>query len=277
MIPRLRPIQRHLARRSLTSWAAAVRDWDASHINRDPHPTFSFGEHSFWESRYKSGRAPKDWFLDAQTAAESTVDAFMALSAARWQRSAPVRILHLGCGTSNLGGAVCDALDVQGCEAHVTNVDYSASAIEEMTRVMSDARQCWVEWDVAAAPPSTSQGMDDREIPSSWDLLLDKGTLDAVAFCSTDKLVGYLTSIRHCLRSHSCNQPGSSPPLFVHFSDEPPELRRQLLAAAFPEWSISVTTVEVDSLDNVHTASSFEYFRYVVYMPIGASKPAHRD
>ena len=63
-------------------------------------------------------------------------------------------------------------------------------------------------------------------------------------------------------------QRGDHRPLFVHFSDEPPEIRGALLGAAFsPQdgWRVSAVAVNVEqSGTEESTAFGFEYFRYVV-------------
>ena len=120
-----------------------------------------FGDRAFWESRYTAGRAPREWFLSAGAAADSAAAALLShrrsgLSAA----DSPLRCLHLGCGTSNLGGAICDALESEHrLAATVTNVDYSPAAIDVAAR-RADPRQSYHVWDVTdgSQPPAPPHG-----------------------------------------------------------------------------------------------------------------------
>ena len=222
-----------------------------------------FGEREYWQGAYASGRAAREWFLSANAAAVATAQAVC------WGRE-PMNVLHLGCGASVLGVELCSALE---CRA-VLNVDYSSEALaacraNQAARPGSD-RQHYALWNAAdgVLPPG-----------GPWDLLVDKGTLDAVAFAGGEQLLGYFATVREALLVRR-------KALWVHYSDEPPEgSRGDLLRAAFPEsrWRVSSTAVdEADATDAVvanqaaREASAFEflYYRYTVGT---AFSPAHAE
>lgn len=121
-------------------------------------------------------------------------------------------------------------------------------------------------WDATSGekPPSFDNNVSPG--PPEYHLLVDKGTIDAVCFSSSDQLIAYLCTVRECL-THRFSD-GSVPPLLVHFTDDPPEVRSELLEAAFPStdslrWKISCAMVE-DSLD-IDDHQGHEYYRYTVH------------
>ena len=123
---------------------------------------------------------------------------------------------------------------------------------------------------------------------NSYDLLVDKGTLDALCFSTADDLVGYLSSIRRCLLAKSVES--ALPPLLVHFTDDPPEVRMELLNAAFGNgitsgaeangdeggeamgadeargrWRVACAAVEHGENGEMSDEQGFSYYRYTVH------------
>jgi len=97
-----------------------------------------------------------------------------------------------------------------------------------------------------------------------------------VLFCGEVPLLGYLAALRRLLAGDGGDGGGgggggsggseggglSPPPLLVHFSDEPPELRGGLLRAAFgaeEDWEVSQMLV-----DGEEGWEGWDYFRYTV-------------
>ena len=121
------------------------------------------------------------------------------------------------------------------------------------------------ETEDAGGPGSQRDAESGALPPGRFDLLVDKGTLDAVAFAGGTVLEGYFAAVREGLQQNR----GS---LWVHFSDEPPEgPRGALLRAALPEmaWRVRATAVdEADALDSVvagqvaRAESAFEFLYY---------------
>ena len=84
------------------------------------------------------------------------------------------------------------------------------------------------------------------------DLVVDKGTLDAVVFAGAPSTANFLCAVRDCMA------PGA---VYVHFTEEPPDYRTEVIEAAFDaeRWRIAAATVEDD--DSVPNT----YFRYSVW------------
>ncbi|KAJ8598539.1 hypothetical protein CTAYLR_001343 [Chrysophaeum taylorii] len=119
-----------------------------------------YGEVAYWEERYHASKGSEfDWLCDWGTVKETVM------------RAAPKktrRVLHVGCGTSVLG---VEMARETGWE--VVNADASSEAIVAM-------REAW--------PENSWEASDATAMPEfrGFDLVLDKGTLDALA-CNADK------------------------------------------------------------------------------------------
>mmetsp|Transcript_7305 Transcript_7305/g.23917 ORF Transcript_7305/g.23917 Transcript_7305/m.23917 type:complete len:240 (-) Transcript_7305:198-917(-) len=228
----------------MAQWMEQVRRWHRLwHTclveHRGPGP---FGDPSYWERRYRwSSGAPREWFVPSRVAARS--------AAATSRRQA--RVLHLGCGLSTLGRDVCELLG-----GRATNVDCSTTALAKLEAAVDDpfSQQSYVRWDAATEPPF-----------GDFDLLLDKGTMDALQFSGSDALVNYFDALRFWLRRDA---------LYLYWSDDVPEMKLDLLRAAFPPddgWDVSFTVEDDDDDDNLAaggflgaSSSSWTYYRYSV-------------
>ena len=249
----------------MSSWASAVRRWHVKCSHAD-----KFGRHTFWESLYARGKAPKEWFLSAELAAASATSAFGTHKRKRGGGSLGhvCSILHLGCGTSELGSALVSAMAHElSLSAHIMNTDYSPAAVEAARKAVhaSQQQQTFQVWDAASVESPPSPPSSNGSPSSHYDLLVDKGTLDALTFASEDMLVSYLSNLRQCLLARSPEH--TVPPLLVHFTDDPPEVRGELLAAAFPAkadegWRVAWSAVEQE---DGGWGEEWEYFRYSVY------------
>lgn len=103
--------------------------------------------------------------------------------------SSDARVLHLGCGTSSLGEEMYDA----GYK-RITNIDISAVAVNAMRTRNLDARP-GMTWLVADATNLVA-------FPTShFDVVLDKGTFDAVAAArQPQSIVKLLAEVTRVLR-----------------------------------------------------------------------------
>mmetsp|Transcript_26 Transcript_26/g.47 ORF Transcript_26/g.47 Transcript_26/m.47 type:complete len:129 (-) Transcript_26:80-466(-) len=98
-----------------------------------------------------------------------------------------------------------------------------------------------------------------------FHLLLDKGTLDALQFAGSDPLNNYFTTIRSCIsRNLNLN------PMYLHWSDDDPEMKMDLLTAAFPSslgWHISCSQEEIyddDTTTSKNILFDWTYYRYTI-------------
>jgi len=229
-----------------------------------------FGEPAYWEATYAKTGSPKEWFLPAEVAATAAATAF-ALSRKHKRRSdeGAVRVLHVGCGVSRLGSGVAKALaEICGVRAAtVLNVDCSDEALRALEALdAGDSAQRYARWDLARGPPPETTD-------ETFDLVLDKGTLDALQFAGSDALCGYFATVRRVLEK--------SGGLYVHWSDDAPEMKAELLEAGFyhssddrdddaphvnDNWRVSWVEEETPSAASSSSSSpwGWTYYRYTV-------------
>lgn len=191
-----------------------------------------FGEAAYWKNTYRQQRGPDEWFVTAQVAARGAQRAF------RPERR--IRVLHLGCGRSTLGAAIAEVFDVDV----VVNADCSADALKQL-------EQRTKEEHAATAHAQRYELWDARDDwqGGRFDLVLDKGALDAFQFAGSDLVVKYCATLRACT---SC--------VYLHWSDDPPEMKTGLLRAAFPEddgWTVACVEEETND-------AWWTYYRYSV-------------
>lgn len=116
----------------------------------------------YWEQRYanEGDNATYDWFKNFSTL-ESILTPYLP--------SKDARILELGCGNSDLAPSLYAA-----GYTNVTSLDFSATLIRQMTARFPDVN--WVEMDIR----ELVERADELGGPNSWDVVIDKGTLDAL-------------------------------------------------------------------------------------------------
>lgn len=166
--------------------------------NETNTPPHGISPHPSWDALYATEIAnhaanPTDegtvWFddSDAQEKMVSFLDDFETDGAMGMERVS-ARVLDLGCGN----GSLLFALRDDGWTGRLWGVDYSAESVR-LARRVREARRAqreeeegkedgetrevdFCEWDVLNGP------FDENTIPAGgWDLVLDKGTFDAVS------------------------------------------------------------------------------------------------
>ncbi|XP_032241823.2 citrate synthase-lysine N-methyltransferase CSKMT, mitochondrial isoform X2 [Nematostella vectensis] len=166
---------------------------------------------SFWEKFYKS-RGPNntfEWFLDFQDV-HNSLDKYI-------HKDSHINILDLGCGTSEF----CIQLFyyLRG-NCKVAGIDFSEEAIQVMRNLL---RQHGLDDSVFSL--HVGNVLDLPFSRECFDIIIDKGTADAVlrspaaetAFCAV------LVEACRVLKSEGT---------ILQFSDEPPEVRMDLLTKA---------------------------------------------
>ncbi|XP_003798769.1 methyltransferase-like protein 12, mitochondrial isoform X2 [Otolemur garnettii] len=149
------------------------------------------------------------------------------------QAASPLRVLDVGCGTSSL----CTGLYTKSpYPVDVLGVDFSPVAVAHMNNLLeggqSQTRLCpghpasclrFIQADAQNLGPVASTG--------SFQLLLDKGTWDAVARAG---LPGAYQLLSECLRVLS---PQGT---LIQFSDEDPDVRLPCLEQGSQGWTVTV-------------------------------------
>ena len=193
----------------------------------------TFGDPEFWESFYaKKAGSPFEWFC--------TYDQARSLLAKQIKPSD--RLLHVGCGTSALGNKLfCDGY------RQICNVDLDASAIAQMKSLYPEE-----QYQVASV----------LQLPfpdEAFDLVLDKGTIDAVIFQQEGNVEVMISELDRVLR------PGGR---IIQISDDAPEWRvelvkdclRSLPAGRGTGWAVQYSALEEE--EGGGDDSGFEYFMY---------------
>lgn len=222
-------------------WTEGVKRWFRRwHISNVEHRgPGRFGEQAYWEGRYRSeASGPTEWFLSAEKTAKSAALAYGRHSGAVKRP----RVLHVGCGLSQVGSEIAKIID---CD-DVLNVDCSLAALRKLEEAVPWQR--YRLWDAATDPAF-----------ESFDLILDKGTLDALQFAGSDPVVNYVGALRHWLQSGG---------LYCHWSDDAPEMKMDLLRSAFPDTDGFHVTFTTEDDDDDDTTTSFfhqwTYYRYLI-------------
>jgi len=114
-----------------------------------------FGDMSYWDEGYKTGEAPKEWFVPY-----SLISAFIEKKISKESK-----ILVIGCGTSSLSVEMFES----GYK-NTESMDYSPQAINEMSA--NYPNMIWKVEDVRQM----------SYLDGEFDAIVDKGTLDCLFF-----------------------------------------------------------------------------------------------
>lgn len=202
--------ERHRTHAKNSSSGAAIDDDSLRDDGSDGVKEIDYGDMSYWDHRYRHDREPFDWFggLGPLTP---------------WVREAAFgheRIVHLGCGTSELPEQMHDA----GGYGEIHNVDCSPACLDLMrARNAPDASglggRPGLFWHLADVTD-----MHDVLEDGAFGCALDKSTLDAVCDGGRDaEAARYVAEVARLLRPEGT---------FLVFSFAPPGSRLRHLEGA---------------------------------------------
>ena len=123
-----------------------------------------YGSPEFWEKRYKIEFLPFDWYLQWNEL-EPAISSYITSDKEH------LKSLVIGCGNSTMSN---DMVEKSGYK-NIVSIDISASVIEKMKHRYKNENLEWIQMDVA----------DMKFQNDSFDLIFDKGTIDALT-CSND-------------------------------------------------------------------------------------------
>ena len=136
----------------------------------------------------------------------------------------------------------------------VVNCDVSETAMKLMREAFPD--HAWHVLDLA--------GLDLNPHPwdRSFDLIVDKGALDAVLFGGPELSANFLFGCARMLRQGLLS--GGNAAMWIQISDDPPERRLGLLRRVLPEkWRVRYQPVRVP-VDLPHSLFDQEHWGYVI-------------
>jgi len=213
---------------------------------------------AYWSNFYteKSTTTSFEWFLNPNALQLLNEDI---------QSKTKQNILHVGCGTSELGPWLeknntdddnADNNNNNNNNCTVINVDFDPASIKSMQQRFPT--QQWIECAIGSK-------YQPKEWDRSIDIVLEKGTLDAVIFGGKESIVNYLDGIEKTM-----SKPNG---IYLMLTDDPPEERFDLLKCVFPSkdgWNVNVRTILEDGTE---TASSYndgkEHYLYKVWRQKG--------
>ncbi|CAM9390188.1 unnamed protein product [Sphacelaria rigidula] len=203
--------------------------------------TAKFGDPSFWEGEYSAQYAsqqeqlePFEWFLPYEGGLRQHLLPFLQ------SMSVCKRVLHVGCGTSEVGPKLASE---PGLDAHISDADASPSAV----RIMK-ARH--VGLDNYSVHRANALSLPFRE--GDFDAVVDKGTLDALLCRSVEDAQGMAAEIHRVLAKGG---------VFLQVTTEDPEARLDLLTTSagrtHAPWSKSL-------FKEIGEGAHSTYFMYVL-------------
>lgn len=222
-------------------------------------------DQSFWNNFYANRPGDKvfDWFVNFDDVSIYLEPHFHAVSA-----DDLVRILDIGCGTSDFSLKLFEHLNRK---CHVDCVDFSFEAVTAMQKLINKrelAVNKTTNLKESFLCPRHPLGVachqaDAKKLPfrdATFSLALDKGTCDAVLKGPNGESA-FGEVIKECFR---VLKPKGK---LIQFSDEPPELRINLLESVkhqilqpYMKENCSMTW----TWRELEVCSGFQYFIYVV-------------
>lgn len=169
-----------------------------------------YGEAEYWDQRYlKDQRAHFEWLQDFEALKEQ-IEAVLG-------KNKEARILHIGCGNSELQFGLYSA----GYH-NIVNIDISGVVIEQMRREQEEKGFDKMQFEVMDV---TKMDYPDE----SFDLVLDKSTIDTL-MCTESPLINVA---RMAEESHRVLRPGCA---YFGISYAPPSKRLEHITRKNVRW-----------------------------------------
>ncbi|KAK6514809.1 hypothetical protein TWF506_007171 [Arthrobotrys conoides] len=138
----------------------------------------SFGEKSYWDTRFTKNPSPFDWLLPAAAVP------FLSSIKSSLSTAPSSQILHIGCGTSSLSFTLKSLVK---SPTDIYNVDFSHIPIEAGRS--QDGSMNWKTMDLLSSEQVLEfKGLVSVNDVRGFGLIIDKSTADAIA-CADDVVV----------------------------------------------------------------------------------------
>lgn len=223
---------------------------------------------NFWEDYHcesSQSRLHHEWFLESDEAKEWLLP-YVAAVCRQEEADAsdglptfsPPSVLHLGCGTSELGLQLAEEEIAASSKLRVINLDFSPRAIDTMQEAYGGIeRNDWILGDALNMPFS----------PASFDLVVDKGTFDAFEIADVDCSRGAESLSSALCREVDRVLKRRASAAWVQITHTEPDLRLEMLSKSLPlpssvkhvrdAWLIGHQSLGEDE-------NGFEYYLYAV-------------
>lgn len=194
-----------------------------------PKHNKTYESKQYWDERYhtEEGREPFDWFKSYSDIKSILADYIPGRNA---------RILMLGCGNSTLSHDM-----YQDGYHEIVNIDFSSVVIEQMRKAQPYMQ--WIEMDIR----------DLKFGDESFDVLIDKGTMDAMLTGTTHVWNPAPEVVQNCEKEVAeavrVLRPGGK---FIYLTFGQPHFRRRYLTR--PGCSLEVKEL----------GEAFHYYLYVM-------------
>lgn len=159
-------------------------------VNKEEECKYDYGDREYWDERYSTLQGRYEWYSVDMWDLEATLEPIKKAMATLRRRASSqrVRCLELGCGTSSIGPQLAS---LEGFD--VVCVDYSYVVIELMKSKFGETS--FLSWVWADATELAALYAD-----SSFDLIIDKGCLDAMCCKRDHRMRQYVLEMRRLLR-----------------------------------------------------------------------------
>jgi len=186
----------------------------------------------YWDWRYTKDQGDYDWFQGCYDAAKKLVVTYIRPGDS---------VLQLGCGNSKFSEDIYDHFNGN---VDITNNDFSDVVIASMKSKTATKKMKWDVMDI----------MDMTYADASFDIILDKGTMDAIMCEQGDQWTVPDEIAERCHKelSHVSRilRPGG---LFIYITFGQPHFRRPLLLKDEYQWNLELKTIG-------------DFFHYYVYI-----------